>query len=84
VTHYDPSSPHGKEWKLKLKQRLKAKRLRDISERLSVVSPKVDSGRHTLADVQERDRLVEEYLTIEKEIQDDTDHSDTPETVCKN
>lgn len=68
MAHYDSNSQAVKDWKLNTKQRLKAKRLSHISERLSVLSPKIDSGRHSLAEVQERDRLVEEYLKLEKEI----------------
>lgn len=67
MSHYDSNSQTVKDWKLKTKQRLRVKRLAQISERLSILSPKIDSGRHTFADVRERDRLVSEYLKLEKE-----------------
>ena len=72
MSHYDSNSQTVKDWKLKMKQRLRVKRLAQIAERLSILSPKIDSGRHTFADVRERDRLVSEYLKLEKESQNDT------------
>jgi hypothetical protein len=41
-------------------------RLAQIAERLSYLSPKVDSGRFRYAEKQEMDRLVKEYLEIEE------------------
>lgn len=44
-------------------------RMRQISERLSVLSPKVDSGRFIYAEKEERDKLVNEYLELEKQLE---------------
>lgn len=51
-----------------LENMLKARRSA-ISERLSVLSPKVDSGRFIYAEKEERDKLVNEYLELEKQLE---------------
>jgi hypothetical protein len=44
-------------------------RMRQISERLSDLSPKIDSGRFKYSEKQEKDRLVNEYLELEQQIE---------------
>lgn len=44
-------------------------RLSKIAERLAYLSSKIDSGRFKYAEKQEQDRLVQEYLDLEKQIE---------------
>lgn len=44
------------------------KRMGQIAERLHDLGPKIDSGRFTMAEKQEKDRLVNEYLELEQRI----------------
>lgn len=45
------------------------KRLIEITSRLSEISPKIDIGRFKYSEKQERDLLVEEYLLLDKELE---------------
>ena len=45
------------------------KRLVEITNRLSEISLKIDIGRFKYSEKQERDRLVEEYLHLDKELE---------------
>ncbi len=43
-------------------------RIQEISQRLDILSPKIDSGRFKYSEKQERDTLVSEYEIVEREI----------------
>jgi hypothetical protein len=43
-------------------------RLSELAERISYLSPKIDSGRFKMSEKQELDRLVKEYLVIDDQL----------------
>jgi hypothetical protein len=40
----------------------------ELADRISYLSPKIDSGRFKMAEKQELDRLIKEYLAIDEQL----------------
>ena len=43
-------------------------RMIELADRISYLSPKIDSGRFKFAEKQELDRLIKEYLEIDEQL----------------